>query len=149
MAEVKHARGTKLLLKVASVAAPTVFTTFCSINAERGITFTAGANDQDIPDCDNPDKIAWVVREKTNLSVSITGSGVLDTSDVQKFYDWLISENTLPVKVIVDVPAASGGVTFTGPFHLTEFSITGDRGEKMQASIGLSSSGAVTSAANT
>lgn len=88
MAEVKHARGVKLLIKVGDGATPEVFETYCSINAERGITFTAGTNDQDIPDCQDPDAIAWVVREKTNLSASITGSGVLDTGDVQDFFDW-------------------------------------------------------------
>lgn len=148
MAAVKHARGVKLLIKVGDGASPEVFSTPCSINAERGITFTAGSNDADIPDCSNPDAIAWVVREKTNLSASITGSGVLDTSDVQDFYDWLKSEDPKNIKVIVDVPSSDGGVIFTGAFHLTEFSITGNRAEKMQASISLSSSGEITSAAN-
>nr|WP_312991054.1 phage tail tube protein [Brevundimonas diminuta] len=149
MAAVKHARGVKLLIKVGDGASPEVFSTPCSINAERGITFTAGANDQDIPDCTNPDAIAWVVREKTNLSASITGSGVLDTEDAEFFFDWLKSEDPKNVKVIVDVPASDGGVIFTGAFHLTEFSITGNRGEKMQASVSLSSSGEISSGANT
>lgn len=149
MAEVKHARGVKLLLKVGDGAEPEVFATFCSINAERGITFTAATNDQEIVDCENPDAIAWMVREKSNLSASITGSGVLDTGDVQEFYDWLTGDASRNVKVVVDVPSADGGVVFTGAFHLTEFTITGNRGEKMQASISLSSDGAITSAANT
>lgn len=149
MAEVKHARGVRLLIKLGDGAQPEVFETYCSINAERGITFTAGTNDQDIIDCENPDAVAWVVREKTNLSASITGSGVLNTPDVADFYTWLTSEDPRNVKVIVDVPSTDGGVTFTGRFHLTEFSITGNRGEKMQASISLASDGAVTSAANT
>jgi len=148
MAAVKHARGVKLLIKVGDGATPEVFSTPCSINAERGITFTAGVSDQDIPDCSNPDAIAWVVREKTNLSASITGSGVLDTEDAEFFFDWLKSEDPKNVKVIVDVPASAGGVIFTGSFHLGEFSITGNRGEKMQASISLSSNGEITSAAN-
>lgn len=148
MAAVKHARGVKLLIKVGDGATPEVFSTPCSINAERGITFTAGVNDQDIPDCSNPDAIAWVVREMTNLSASITGSGTLDTEDAEFFFDWLKSEDPKNVKVIVDVPAARGGVIFTGSFHLTEFSITGNRGEKMQASISLSSDGEITSGAN-
>lgn len=148
MAAVKHARGVKLLIKVGDGATPEVFSTPCSINAERGITFTAGVNDQDIPDCSNPDAIAWVVREKTNLSASITGSGVLDTEDAEFFFDWLKSEDPKNVKVIVDVPASAGGVIFTGSFHLGEFSITGNRAEKMQASISLSSNGEITSGAN-
>lgn len=149
MAEVKHARGVKLLIKVGDGATPEVFETYCSINAERGITFTAGTNDQEVIDCADPEAIAWMVREKSNLSASITGSGMLDTGDVQDFYDWLTGEDPRNVKVIVDVPSADGGVIFTGRFHCTEFSVTGNRGEKMQASVSLASDGPVTAAANT
>lgn len=149
MAEIKHARGVKLLLKVGDGASPEVFSTYCSVNADRGITFTAGINEQDVIDCADPDAVAWVAREKTNLSAAITGSGMLNTPDVEEFFDWQTSEEAKNVKVVVDVPSADGGVIFSGRFHLTEFSITGNRGEKMQASISLSSDGEVTSAANT
>ncbi|QBX38670.1 hypothetical protein E4M02_11145 [Brevundimonas sp. S30B] len=149
MAEVKHARGVKLLIKVGDGETPEVFSTYCSINAERGITFTAGSNDQEVIDCDNPEQVAWLLREKTNLSASITGSGMLNTPDVEEFFDWLASPDSRNVKVVIDVPSADGGVIFTGAFHCTEFSITGNRGEKMQASISLSSDGPVTKAANT
>lgn len=150
MAAVKSARGTKLLLKVGDGATPTeVFSTYCSITAERGISFTAGTNDVDIPDCDDPDKISFLAREKTNLSLNFTGSGTLNTPDVQEFFDWWQSPDSKNCKVIVDVPSVDGGVIFSGAFHLTEFSITGNRGERMQASVSLASDGVVTSAANT
>lgn len=149
MAEIKHASGVKLLVKIGDGESPEQFTTYCSINAERGITFTAGTNDQDIPDCDDPEKIAWVLREKSNLSAAITGSGVVNTPDIQKFYDFLVSPLSKNAKVILDVPSAVGGVIFGGKFHLTEFSVTGNRGEKCQANISLSSDGEITSAPNT
>lgn len=148
MAQVKHAKGVKLLLKVGDGADPEVFATYCTVNSERGITFTAGTNEQDIPDCTDPDKLAWVAREKSNLSASFTGSGVLNTPDVEDFFDWYKSEDAKNAKVIVDVPSADGGVVFSGAWHLTEFAITGNRGEKMQASISLASDGEITSAAN-
>lgn len=149
MAAVKHTRGVKLLLKVGDGASPEVFSQYCSINAERGITFTANTNDVDIPDCEDPDLLAWVVREKVNLSVSVTGSGTLNTPDVQEFVDWFESPEPRNCKIVVDVPSADGGVIFTGAFHLTEFTLTGNRGEKMQTSVSLNSDGAITSAANT
>lgn len=148
MAEIKHARGVKLLIKVSDGGSPIQYNTYCSINAERGITFTAGINEQDVIDCADPEAVAWIVREKTNLSATITGGGMLDTEDVEEFYDWLVSEDSKSVKVVVDVPGADGGVVFTGNFHLTEFSVTGNRGEKMQASISLASDGAISKAAN-
>jgi len=89
------------------------------------------------------------VREKVNLSVSVTGSGTLNTPDVQEFVDWFESPEPRNCKIVVDVPSADGGVIFTGAFHLTEFTLTGNRGEKMQTSVSLNSDGAITSAANT
>ena len=148
MAEIKHARGVKLLIKVALPATPTVYETLCTINAERGITFTAGTNDQETIDCADLEAVAWVLREKTNLSAAITGSGTVNTPDVDTFFDWLTDENSWNVKVILDVPSADGGVIFTGKFHMTEFSVTGNKGEKMQASTSLSSDGIITKAAN-
>ncbi|RZJ44958.1 MAG: hypothetical protein EON87_08725 [Brevundimonas sp.] len=149
MAVIKHVRGVKLLIKVALPSAPTVFNTFCTINAERGITFAAGSNDQDVIDCADLEAVSWVLREKTNLSASITGSGTLNSPDVDTFYQWLTDQNSWNVKVILDVPGADGGVIFTGKFHNTEFSLTGNKGEKVQASISLSSDGAITKSANT
>ena len=100
-------------------------------------------------DCADPEAVAWVLREKTNLSAAITGSGVVNTPDIGEFFDWLASPDSKNCKVVIDVPSADGGVVFTGAFHLTEFSVTGNRGEKMQASVSLSSDGAVTKTANT
>lgn len=146
---VKHARGVKLLLKVGDGASPEQFTQFCSINADRGITFTAGTNDVDIPDCSDPDKLAWIAREKTNLAVTINGGGTLDTRDVASFFAWYESPEPKNCILVVDVPAAEGGLIWDGAFHLTEFSITGNRGEKMQAAVTLNSDGPVTANPNT
>lgn len=149
MAAVKHARGVQLLLKVGNGADPEVFTAKCSINAARGITFTAATNDFEIPDCTDPVKIAWIAREKSSLSVAVTGAGILNTPDVQAFFDWWQSPDSVNCQVIVDVPSADGGVVFAGAYHLTDFSITGDKGAKQECSITLASDGEVTCVANT
>lgn len=148
MAAVKHARGVSLLIKVGYGASPEVFSIFCSINAARGISFSSTTNDFVLPDCDNPDQLAWVVREKDGLTATINGAGLLNTPDVQTFFDWFKSADSRNVKVVVDVPSVDGGVIFSGAFHLTEFEITGDRGAKMESSLTLVSDGPITSAAN-
>lgn len=149
MAAIKHARGVALLLKLSNGASPAVFASFCSINAARGITFTAATNDFSIPDCADLDKIAWLAREKVSLSVGVTGAGTLNTPDVEDFFDWWSSEDSRLCQIVVDVPAVDGGVIFEGLFHLTEFAITGDRGAKQEVSITLASDGEVTCEANT
>lgn len=149
MAVVKHARGVKLLLKVGDGASPETFAAFCTVNAARGITFTSAANDFNIPDCTDPDQIAWIAREKVSLSVAVTGAGILNTPDVQDFFDWWTSENSKHCQIVVDVPSADGGQIFEGSFHLLDFAITGDRGAKMQATLTLASDGEITAVPNT
>jgi predicted secreted protein len=144
----KHARGVKLLLKIGNGADPEQFFAKCSINAARGITFTAATNEFEIPNCDDPDQIAWVAREKKSISVALSGAGMLDTTDVSFFFEYLTDENSRNCQVVVDVPSADGGVVFEGAYHLTDFSITGDRGAKQECSISLASDGEVTCVAN-
>jgi hypothetical protein len=149
MAAIKHARGVQLLLKVGDGASPEVFTTYCSVNADRGITFTAGMNETEEIQCDDLEAVSWVLREKTNLSCTFSGGGTVNTPDLESFFEYLTDEDSRNCKVVVDVPGADGGIVFSGAFHCNEFSITGNRGEKMQASVSFSSDGEVTAAANT
>lgn len=148
MATVKHARGVKLLLKVGNGGTPEVFAAYCSINAARGITFSSTTNEFQEIDCDNPDQVAWMVREKTALSVAVSGAGMLNTPDLEAFFDWWKDETAKNCQIVVDVPDADGGLIFEGAFHLTEFGVTGDRGSKMEVSLSLASDGEVTAAAN-
>lgn len=141
---VKHARGVKLLIMVGDAATPEVFTAFCTVNAARSVTGDAATNDFNIPDCEDPDAMGWLAREKVSLSYSAQGAGILNTPDVQEFADWLADPLSRNCQIIVDVPAADGGVIFAGPFHLTHFEITGNRGAKMEATINLISDGEIT-----
>lgn len=149
MAAVKHARGVKLVLKVGNGASPEVFTAKCSINAARGISFAAATRDFAVPDCTDPDMIAWLSREKESLSVAFSGAGMLNTPDVEDFFDWWRDEDPKNCQVVVDVPSADGGVIFEGLYHLTDFGITGDRGGKQEMTISLASDGEITCGANT
>jgi hypothetical protein len=148
MALVKHARGVKLVLKVGDGNTPENFAPLCTINAQRSIKGTATTNKFNIPDCADPDLLAWVVTEKVSLEYVVTGAGILNTPDVQTFHDWLADENSRNCQIVVDVPSADGGVIFEGAFHLTDFDLSGDRGAKMLANLSLSSDGQVNVVAN-
>jgi hypothetical protein len=144
MATVKHARGVKLLVKVGQGdGPPETYEAFCTINAARSIAGEAATNDFNIPDCDDPDAMGWLAREKVSLSYSVSGAGILNTPDTELFAEWLADPLSRNCEIVVDVPAADGGVIFAGLFHLTTFEITGDRGSKMEANITLVSDGPV------
>lgn len=144
MAAVNYTRGVKLVLKVAQGGSPVTYAALCTINAERGITFNAQTNDATVPDCADPDAIAFLAREKTSLSVDVTGGGMLDKSDVKRFFDWWKSEEAESCKVVLDDEDPNKVITFTGAYHLTQFEMSGNRGEKVQANITLASDGEVT-----
>lgn len=149
VAPVKSARGVKLVLKVGDGASPEQFVQMCSINAERGITFSSTLNEEEIVDCEDPDALAWIVREKTGLSMSFRGAGMLNTPDVPDFFEWYQSEESRNALIILDVPADDGGVIWSARLHLGEFSITGNRGGKAQFDGSFSSDGVVEMAPNT
>lgn len=144
MAAVNYTRGVKLLLKVGDGASPEVFAALCTINAERGFSISAQTNEANIPDCAAPDQLSWLAREKVSLSADFTGGGMLDKSDVKKMMDWAASEDSKNCQIILDDDTAANVITFEGPFHLTQFELSGNRGEKVTATITLASDGEVT-----
>lgn len=151
MPAIKTAKGTQLLVLIGegdTVPGPETFAHPCSINAERDFSREANVNETVVPDCDDPDAPGWVEREVESLSAGITGSGVLNTTDLAAWDDWFENATAKNCKVKVNVSAVNGGRTYSGAFLLTSFSITGERGDKVQVSVTLQSTGPVTSADN-
>lgn len=145
MAAVAHVKGVSLVLQVGDGASPEVFAAKCSINTDRGITFTSTLTGTPIPDCADPEALATIANDKTDYSASVTGSGTLDLGEELEFFNWLKSPDAKNCKIIV---LGTGGTTFTGAFHLNEFGLTGTRGGKVEVSISLTSDGAVAGATN-
>lgn len=147
MAAVNEFKGQLLALQVGDgniSPGPETFASYCSINAEKGISFTAETNDVAIPDCTDLELVDWIAREKVSLSAGITGSGMLDKADVPKFYAFLTDDDSRNCRLTIPGP---GGTLFSGKFHLTAFDVTGARNDRATCSITLASDGAVTAAA--
>jgi hypothetical protein len=145
MALAKVVAGKKLLIKVSDGGGTPVYAHPCLINAARGIAFTAETNDTRIPDCDDPELIAWIKREKVSMSGSINGAGVLNTTDTEFYFNWVKSADPIAVRVELNgVVAANGGGYFSGDWHCTQFELTGDLGDYVQCTIGLVSDGDIT-----
>jgi hypothetical protein len=145
MALAKVVRGKSLLIKVSDGGGTPVYAHPCLINAARGIVFTAESNQTRIPDCDDPELISWIKREKTALGATINGAGVLNTPDTEEYFNWWKSTSAKVIRVeLSGVSGANGGGYFQGSFHLTNFEITGDLGEYAQCSVSLESDGEIT-----
>lgn len=145
MAQATTARGVKLLVKIGDGADPEVFAHPCLINAARGLDIVAQTNDIVIPDCSDPDLMAWAAREKVSLSGTINGQGVLHTPDTETWSDYVMSADPKNVRVeLGGVALADGGGYWAGSFLCTQFGVTGERGNRIEASVTMLSDGAIT-----
>lgn len=143
MAAVNYTRGVKLVLKVGDGESPEVFTALCTINAERGVSFDGQFRDETIPDCADPDLVAWVAREAESLSMSVTGGGMNAKEDNVTLWNWWSSGESKNCQVILDDDDAANRITWEGAFKLTQYELSGNRGEKVSSTITLASDGEV------
>lgn len=128
MAAIQSTRWQRLVLRVGNGADPEVKAPLCTINAARGITINAATNEDTIPDCDDLEKIQWLIREKVSLSVEVTGSGKTHKSDVKKCIDFVMSPDPRSCDLVLDDPDPANVITLSGLFHMNTFSTTGDPG---------------------
>lgn len=143
MAAVNYTRGVKLVLKVSQGSSPETFAALCSINAERGISFDGSFRDEIIPDCTDPDLMAWVAREAESLSMGVTGGGMSDKADVHPLWTWWTSGDSKNCQLVLDDATPANVITWEGLFKLTQFELSGNRGEKVTSSITLASDGEI------
>jgi hypothetical protein len=143
MANAKTVRGTKILVMIGDGEVSESFAHNCSINGARSLQLSAQTNDTNVPDCDDPDLMAWVEREKVSLSGTIQGAGVTNTPDVEFFFDFLKDPDPRNVRVAIDVPGADGGGYFAGAWLCSDFTVNGDRGSKSDISITMQSTGVI------
>lgn len=144
MAEAKTLAGKSLLIKVSDGGGTPVFAHPCLINAARGIQFSSSTNERRIPDCADPELIAWTKINKVSLSAKISGAGVLNTPDTELYFGWFNSDSSKDVRVeLSGVVLANGGGWWAGAFKCTDFGVDGDIGDETQCSLTLASHGAV------
>jgi predicted secreted protein len=142
--EMKTLNGEKLLIQIGDGANPETFAHDCLVNTERGIVFTADTQDFTVPNCLSPSDPAWKEVIKDGLSAAVNGAGMVHTSSIETFFNWLKSPDAKNCRVKVDVAGADGGGYWQGAFHLTSFEVTGTRKQKSTNTIALVSSGEVT-----
>lgn len=145
MALVDSMNGTSLLVQLGDGADPEVFAHDCLINAARGIQFQSETSRQTIPDCTNPEALAWQSLSKDGLTATINGEGMLHTSSVPDWDAWFSSDDAKNARVLLNgVAAGKGGGHWAGAFKLTGWTINGERRQKATVTVTLESHGPVT-----
>ena len=142
---VKQTSGSKLVFQLGNGANPEVFSTICTINADRGITFNKGMSDEETIDCANPTAIAWRVSEAQTLSIDVAGGGKVHKPDIGRMEQWWRDTKARNGRMILDDALPANVITWAGQWDLRTFDITGPRTEKLNSTLAITSNGPITS----
>ncbi len=138
MAQPVTIKGGKVRVLIGNDATPIVYAALCGFTS-RSITFTKGLEEVNIPDCADPDKVDWVGRDATSLSMSVSGEGVLASESVDTWLDSWHSIDSAPVKVEIDFPAKT--IVYTGSMQVETLEVGAPNGQRVTLNVSMQSDG--------
>lgn len=108
----------------------------------KSLALTKNLSEVNIPDCDDPDAVAWVGRDATSLSASVSGEGVLASESVETWLNAWEDEESVPVKIQVVFPTKT--ITWTGLMHIATFTSGAEQGGRVTVNVEMQSDGELT-----
>lgn len=132
-----------VLIKKGDGASPEVFAQPCLINGSKAIQITANYSEDVVPDCDNPDNAAQILRHADTISIEISGSGKLHQDDAKTYVDLALGSTSANFQIDVGTAGATGAFRISCAFVMTAFSINTERPNTAECDISLSSTGLV------
>lgn len=145
MAQPTTARFGRFRVLLGDDSNPTVYTAPCGFTS-KSLTLTKSLTDVNLPDCDDPDAVAWVGRDAESLSAAVSGEGVLAAESVEAWLEAWEAVDSIPVKIEVEFPAKT--IVWTGRMHVASFAASTEQGGRVTASIEMSSDGELVRATN-
>ena len=133
-------KGGKIRVLLGNSATPIVYSAPCGFT-QRSITLNKGLEEVRIPDCTDPDKVDWVGRDATSLSMSISGEGVLASESVDTWLEGFDKSDSIPVKVEWEFPAKT--ITWTGKMHIESMEVGASNGQRATNNVSMQSDGAM------
>lgn len=138
MTQATTIKGGKIRVLLGNDANPIVYSNPCGFT-QRSITLNKGLEEVQIPDCTDPDKVDWVGRDATSLSMGISGEGVLASESVDTWIEGFESIDSIPVKVEWEFPAKT--ITWTGRMHIESMEVGANNGQRATNNVSLQSDG--------
>lgn len=138
MAQATTIKGGKIRVLLGNDATPIVYSSPCGFT-QRSITITKALEEVNVPDCEDPDKVDWVGRDATSLSMAISGEGVLASESVDAWLEGVESIESIPVKVEWEFPAKT--ITWTGRMHIESMEVGANNGQRATNNVSLQSDG--------
>jgi predicted secreted protein len=108
----------------------------------KGLQVTKNLQEDNIPDCTNPDAPTWIARSITNFSVNISGDGLAAAESVGDWNAACMNTSSVPMKVVIDF----GGTitkTFEGLFIIDQLTFGAELGGRVTLAINAQSDGQV------
>lgn len=117
----------KFLIYLGDGATPTeAFAWPCGANA-RSVTLTTNTGELEVLDCTDPlEAPSVLLRWSTSQDTSLQISGVVARESWDKWREWADSGLPRNIRVLMDIPAASGGGYWTLPALLTSLELSGE-----------------------
>ncbi|RWR08525.1 hypothetical protein D2T33_15630 [Sinirhodobacter populi] len=113
----------------------------CGLNSHT-VTFTKNMQEVDVPDCDDPELASWIERGVQSLDFSANGSGILAEEAVDNWWDSFNTTESINARVYIGKPTDTvNGRYWAGKVHVSNFEVTGERGNKAQVSVSIVSDG--------
>jgi hypothetical protein len=125
----------QFLLELGNGASPEVFAAPCGLTS-RGWSRKAQTAETNVPDCGDPDLPSWLESDIVSYSSDMTGAGVVDNADYDTWEAWLVSGAAKNLRITLDTRQWRVSVI------LAEFTLTGQKGQKMTFNVSLKATGA-------
>jgi len=138
MAQPTVPRGGKFRVLLGDDSNPIEYAAPCGFTS-RSFTLTKGLEEQQMPDCDDPDTIDWLGRDAVSLSMAINGEGLMAQESVETWLDAWESVESVPAKVEWEFPAKT--ITWTGLMHVETVQADAPNGRRVTSNIAMQSDG--------
>lgn len=140
MAPPTTAKFGKFIILLGDGATPEVFAAPCGFTS-KSLTLSKNLQEIDIPDCDDPDAIAWIGRDAQNLSAQIQGDGVAAAESIQDWNDAF--QNVDSVSAKVEIEFSTGTLTYTGLWQVDNLTFGAEQAGRVTLSVSMQSDGEI------
>jgi hypothetical protein len=145
MAKPVTTRFGNFVVKLGNDAVPIVYSAPCGFTS-KSLQLTKDLTEVNIPDCDNPDSVAWIGRDAASLSAQVSGDGILASESVDIWLDAWENSNSVPIEISVAFPSKT--IVWTGYAQVSELTISAEQGGRVTISVTLMSDGELTRVSN-
>ncbi|MCF3933300.1 phage tail protein [Acuticoccus sp. M5D2P5] len=120
MAAQESIEFSKYLVHLGDGGSPETFSKPCGLKA-RTFSLENTPTETQLLDCEDESKPMSVRRTVSSQSGTISGEGILEPGELQTWRTWSLDGTSRNCRVVLDLPAASGGGHYEGRFVLTRF----------------------------